>query len=276
MMTPDQLWQQGWLGVVVNVAAALIAAALLSMISKTARAKFWRPLRNRIGGWLRWLWSFRPAMTARQRAAFDLKLKRLELDSQRFKEVCDLLEVWPVRDDSTVVPERIAALRDAKETAWAHAREQIDATQSLAQQQLADQARRGAELAETARELGRTEGHAQALAEVEAQRAAPRLRPVWRVVSLGEGTYMLKNTQDGIRLTDVKHVSLEVPLGDFVFHGSNQWPGFFPGEMTFSGELVGNGRRFGANLVIRWHDVNGDKRYGEVLVPHEPRRGVIL
>lgn len=299
---------EAWLIAIVGGAiAAVLGAGLLRLFSKELSAKVWRVLRTPL--------TLRITTAKRQRAAAD-KLKAAEkglqsnaefyaalcevlgvvmlsgdkqlidrvrqlreksdLNEKRFKEVCDLLEVWPVREDSTVVPERIAALREAKELAAAHAREQIEATQSLAQQQLADQTRRAAELAETARELGRSEGHAQAMAEVEAQRAAPLLRPVWRALRVDEDVFQLKNTQDGILVTDVQDVSLEVPLRDFVFHGSNQWPGFFPGEVTFSGELAGAGKRFGANLVIRWRDANGDHRHGELLVPPAPRRAVVL
>lgn len=265
-MTWDVLVQQWWLQVTAGVAIALIVAALFALVNKWFREKIWRPM----GRALRWPFTLR-VTTARQRAKLDGELKRLELDSRRFKEVCEILDAYPVHEDSTLVPERIAALRDAKQTAWDEARAQIEATQALAQQQVNEQVRKGAEQAETARALGRTEGRAQAMAEVEAQRAAPRLRPVWSVVRLEDGALQLRNTQEGISASDVQDVALDAPLHDFVFHGSSQWPGFFPGELTFAGELVSTGKKFGANLGIRWRDTNGDHCRAKVLVPPEPR-----
>lgn len=271
-MTVEQLWQQGWLGVAVTVVGGLILAALLSTISATARTKFWRPLFGRMGTWLNWLKGLKVS-TARQREAAGTATARLELDSRRFKEVCDLLEVWPVREDSTIVVERITRLQEAKDEAWAHAKEQIEATQSLAKKQLADQARRGGELAETAKELGRTEGHATAMAEVEAQRAVPQLRPTWRVVEVADGHFDLRNSQSGINPKDVQDVSLEAPMLDFAFDGSNQWPGYFPGTVGFEGRHIG---RLAVRFVVRWRDSLGDPCAGEAILEAKPRKAVIL
>lgn len=271
-MTVEQLWQQGWLGVAITVVGGLILAALLSTISATARTKFWRPLFGRMGTWLNWLKGLKVS-TARQREATGAAIARLELDSRRFKEVCDFLEVWPVREDSTVIVERIAQLREAKDAAWAHAQSEIEATKSLAQRELAEQVRRGGELAETARELGRTEGHAEAMAEVEAQRATPQLRPTWRVVEVADGHFDLRNSQSGFNPKDIQDVSIEAPMLDFAFDGSNQWPGYFPGMVGFEGRHIG---RLPVRFVVRWRNSLGDPCAGEAILEGKPRRAVIL
>lgn len=270
-MTDEQLWQQGWLGLFVTVVGGLILAALLSMLSGTARAKFWRPLRDRVRTGLSWLKGLEVS-TARQRAATAVAVGRLELDSRRFKEVCDLLQVWPVREDSTVVVERITRLQEARDEAWAHAKEQVEATQSLAKKQLADQARHGAELAENARELGRTEGHAEAMAEVETQRAVPQLRPTWRVVEVADGHFDLRNSQSGFNPKDIQDLSLEAPMLDFAFDGSNQWPGYFPGMVGFEGRRIG---RLTVRFVVRWRDSLGDPCVGEAVLEPKPRRATV-
>lgn len=273
-MTVEELWQQGWLGVVVTVVGGLVLAALLSTISQTARAKFWRPMRARLGSGLRWLHDLEfKVSTARQRKATAAATQRLERDSRRFKEVCDLLDVRPVREDSTVIAERITQLREAKDKAWAHAQKEIDATKSLAQRELAQQARRGAELAETARELGRQTGYAAAMAEVEAQRAAPQLQPQWRIDTTDDSTqFVLRNTQPGVAVSDV---SLTPPMSDFAFTSPSQWPGPADSAIAFGGERQGNGRPFGVRFVVRWRDENGDHKGGEVFLDKEPRPPIV-
>lgn len=271
-MTDEQLWQQIGLGIVVTVVGGLILTALLSMISGRARNKFWRPLLDRVVAGVRWFKGLQPS-TARQRKEAAAVIERLQRDADRFKEVCDLLEVWPVLEDSTIVVERIRDLQEAKEKAWTHAREQIESTQSLAKQQLRDQARRGAELTETAKALGRAEGRDEAMAEVEAERATPQLRPTWRIVEIADGHFDLRNSQGGINPKDIQDVSIEAPMLDFAFDGSNQWPGYFPGTVGIEGRRVG---RLDVRFVVRWRDSRGDPRAGEAILEAKPRRAVIL
>ena len=309
MMTWDELVQQWWVQATSAIAGGLVLAAILAIFSKTVRDKFWKP----IGRAICWPFATIRFTTAKRQKALadELQSARASLkanaefyeqlcdalgivmlsgdqqligrvrqlrddaekNARRFKEVCDLLEVWPVREDSTIVVERITRLREAKDEALAHAQEQIEATQSLAKTQLADQARRGGELAETARELGRTEGHAEAMAEVEAQRAAPQLRPTWRVVEVGDGHFDLRNSQSGINPKDIQDVSIEAPMLDFAFDGSNQWPGYFPGMVGFEGRHIG---RLAVRFVVRWRDGLGDPCVGEAILEAKPRRAVVL
>lgn len=308
-MTWDVLMQQWWVQVTSAIAAGLALMAVAAIFSATVRNKFWKP----IGHAIRWPFvTIRFTTAKRQRAlAADLeeaqkslarnaefydqlgdalgivllsgdkqlidRVRQLrddaEKNARRFKEVCDLLEVWPVREDSTIVVERITRLQEAKDEAWAHAKEQIEATQSLAKKQLADQARRGGELAETAKELGRTEGHATAMAEVEAQRAVPQLRPTWRVVEVADGHFDLRNSQSGFNPKDIQNVSIEAPMLDFAFDGSNQWPGYFPGMVGFEGHRIG---KLSIRFVVRWQDRLGDHKAGEAVLEGKPRRAVVL
>ncbi|RDV46666.1 hypothetical protein DOE76_01065 [Leifsonia sp. ku-ls] len=310
MMTWDELVQQWWVQATSGLAVGLALMGIAAFFSKTVRDKFWKP----IGRAIRWPFATIRFTTAKRQKALadELQSARASLaansefyaqlsdalgvvmlsgdqqligrvrqlrddaekNARRFKEVCDLLEVWPVREDSTVVVERITRLRDAKDAAWAHAKEQIEAAQSLAEKQLADQARRGGELAETARELGRAEGHAKAMAEVEAERAVPLLKPAWRIDPLGTAdAFILKNTQHSV---DISHVSVDAPTGEFQFAGATQMRGAFDRTFEFYGQKTESGRRLGVDFVVKWQDAHGEWWTQVVKVEREPRRMTVL
>lgn len=273
MMTWDLLVQQWWLQVTSAVVAALVVAGILAFFSKTVRDKFWRP----IGRALRWPLTVRLTTTRRQGAAA-AETKKIrddaELTAQRFNEVCDLLGVKPIRADSTIVRERIEQLQGAKDAAWGHAQEQIDATQSLAKKQLADQVRRGAEQAETAREFGKAEGRAEAIAEVEAERAVPLLRPVWRIDELGSAdAFVLKNTQHSV---EVSNISVEAASGEFLFAGATQMRGKLERHFEFYGQKTDRGRRLGVDFTVKWQDAHGTWWSQVVVIEREPRRMTVL
>jgi hypothetical protein len=271
-MAWDVLVQQWWVQVTAGIVVGLVVAGVLAVLSKKFRSRVWAP----VGRALRWPLTLRVTTSIRQRALAD-ELTRQTVEAEqakaRFKEICDLLGAPAVMMNSTGAEERIAQLREAKEAAWAHARKEIEAAKSLAQRELAEEARRGAELAETARELGRTEGHAHAMAEVEAQRARPELKPTWRVVEMADGHFKLRNSQSGMNALDISYVSLEAPMLDFAFDGSNQWPGHFPGEMDFEGRRIG---RMSIRFMVRWQDRRGDHHAGEAVLEGKRRRATVL
>lgn len=309
-MTWDELVQQWWVQATSGLAVGLALMGIAAFFSKTVRDKFWKP----IGRAIRWPFATVRFTTAKRQKtlADELQSARASLEAnsefyaqlcdalgivmlsgdqqlidrarqlrddaeknaRRFKEVCDLLEVWPVREDSTVVVERITRLREAKDEAWAHAKGQIEAAQSLAAKQLADQARRGSELAETARELGRAEGHAKAMAEVEAERAAPLLRPVWRIDPLGTAdAFILKNTQHSV---ETSNVSVDASTAEFLFAGATQMRGRLDHHLEFYGQKTERGRRLGVDFTVKWQDANGDWFSQVVSIEREPRRMTVL
>lgn len=282
----------------------MLGAGLLRLFSKERSERLWRALR--------WPASLRITTTKRQRAvAAELAATQQSLQSnaefyaelsdalgivllsgngqlierarqlredaennaRKFKELCDLLGAPAVRKDSTGAKERIARLLQAKDEAWAHAQEQIAATQALAEQQVAEAKRQGVELARAEREEGKAEGRAEVEAKVEAERAAPQLRPTWRIEEIADGHFDLRNSQNGISPKDVRDVSIEAPMLDFAFDGSNQWPGYFPGAVAFEGRRM---RRLDVRFVVRWRDGVGDPHAGEAILEGKPRRAVVL
>lgn len=283
-MTSEEAWL---IAIVGGAGAAVLAAGVLAIFSKGVRDKVWKP----IGRGIRWLLSIRFTTSARQaageRLAADLR-ERAESSARRFQEVCDLLDVTPVLSDSSLVPERIQQLQEAAAEAWAHsnaevaaarahAQEQIAATQALAQTQIGEELRINEGQIELARNTAYHEGHAagraEVTAEVEAQRAIPSLRPVWRIDEAGPAAMSLRNTQEGV---EVSNVSVEAPTGDFKFAGSTQLRGRFDGPWVFAGERTRDGRVLGVNFTVKWQDANSDWWAQEVRVDREPRRITVL
>lgn len=269
-MTAGETWL---ITIVGGTAAALLATWIGSLLSAAFKEKVWKP----VWRWLTWPLTLRPTTSTRKKALADeLASKTLEAEQAkaRFKEICDLLGAPAVMKDSTGAQERIAHLRAAKETAWAHAQEQIEATQSLAKQQLLDQARRGSELAETAREQGLQAGRAAAMAEVEAQRAVPLLKPAWRIDPLGTAdAFILKNTQHSV---DISNVSVDAPTGEFQFDGATQMRGAFDHTFEFYGQKTESGRRLGVDFLVKWQDAHDEWWTQVVKVEREPRRMTVL
>lgn len=288
-MTADDWLKVWWLPLLVTVVGGLILAGIISIFSKTVRDKFWKP----IGRALRSLFTLRVTTTKRQaeRATELAGLReQAELSTKRFQEVCDALDVTPVLADSTLVPERIQQLQRASDDAWAHAKaevaraeahaqSQIHATQALAQTQMGEALRIHEGQIELARDTsfkdGYAAGRAEAMAEVQAQRAVPPLQPVWRIDDPGPGgnRFVLRNMQDGVEISDV---SVEVDTSEFMFSGPTQTRGPFEGSLTFLGSKSHHGSLFGVDFTVRWRDGNGDTCAGVVKVDRDPRRAVIL
>lgn len=271
-MTWDELVQQWWVQATSAIAATLAVAGIAAIFSAKVRAKFWSP----IGHAIRWPLSLRLTTKKRMDALIrDARQLRADeaLTKQRFEEVCELLDVRPIRSDSTIVRERIERLQEASGAAWEHAEQQIDATKALAARQIAEEARRGVELAKAEREAGKAEGRAEAEAEVAAQRAVPLLRPAWRIDPLGGAdAYVLKNTQQGV---DISNVSVDAPSSQFLFAGATQTQGPFDRHFEFYGQKTDGGRRLGVEFTVKWQDAHGEWWTQVVSIEREPRRAVI-
>lgn len=253
--------QHLWLPLVVTVLGGLILAGILAIFSKTVRTKFWRPF----GRGLWWVTTLRVTTTKRmaeRRHAVDAALQDAAAALAAEKR-----ESARVRG---VAAENIVRLQNELKEAREQAAREAAARESL-------HAKLTEKVSEQAQARGRTEGRAEAEAEVAAQRAALSLRPVWRIHDHGDGRFDLMNTQSGLTEQDVSDVLIAAPLGDFVFHGDSQWPGQFDGRVTFAGERMANGRRFGVTFEIRWRDRNGDWQTGQAAIDNaRPRGGYVL
>lgn len=283
----------------------MLAAVVLRLFSKRLSQKLWRALR--------WPFSLRLTTTKRQHAraaeleeartraqefhAFYKKLgdalgivmvsgdqqlldriaqirDTADTNARRFQDVCDLLGVQPVLADSTIVVERIQRLQEASAEAWSHAQGQIEAAKSLAVQQAAEVESAHQQALEEATEAGRAQGRAAAESEAEAKRAAPLLRPVWRIDPVGTAdAFVLKSTQHGV---DISNVSVDAPTGDFQFAGATQTTGSFDRHFEFYGQKTEHGRLFGVDFSVKWQDAHGEWWGQVVRVQAEPRRMHVL
>lgn len=260
-----------------TVIAAILVDRLMPA-GETMRRRFWRPI------WRVVRWPFTLRLTTKRRqdelAAEGKKVRR---DAERFREVCDILEVWPVLEDSTVVPERIQHLRDAVSEVQKSADKQIaamevrlageiEATRELARKQIQDQSRINDGQVELARESGRKDGYAEAMLEVAAQRAVPLTKPVWRVQSLPGLGFELRNVQEDAVVADV---GIFAPMGNFAFESANQWGGPFTEPAYFLGQRVGAGRALDVTFKVKYRDANGDHKTGEAVLARELRKPVL-
>lgn len=135
---------------------------------------------------------------------------------------------------------------------------------------LSDSARRTI----TAELVAFNRGRAEALAEVEAQRAEPLIEPVWRVMQTEPGYYVLHNMQNN---ASVSSISIAAPAHDFLFTSDTQWTGPLVNNVqNFRGERRRRGEALGVRFTIRWRDANGDWRVGEAFIDKEPRRATVL
>lgn len=280
-MTPDDWLKFVWLPLAVTIAGTVIAAVVIDRLlpaGKTVRRRFWRPIWNVV----RWPFTLRLTTTRRQGelAAQGSKVRR---DAARFREVCDLLGVWPVREDSTVVPERVQRLRDAAGEAQRSAdkqvaamevrlRNEVEATRALARKEIQDQLRINEGQGELARETGRQEGYAEAMLEVAAQREVRLTKPVWRVQKSESAAIELSNVQEDAVVSDV---GIFAAMGDFAFDSANQWAGPFTEPVRFLGQRVGTGRSLDVTFKVRYRDANGDYETGEAVLAREPRQPVL-
>ncbi|GAA2851891.1 hypothetical protein [Microbacterium arabinogalactanolyticum] len=268
-MTAVDWLKDYWLPVLVAVSAGLI----LSGFSKVARERFWAPVWHGI----RWVGTLRITTTKRQANATKAVAKAEEDRDKRTAQltaVWDALDVRPVREDSTLVVERIERLQGAADAAWKDAQAKIEAAQSFAEHQVSQAAKQHAKELNAAVASARAEGRQQALQLMKEEReATPLLRPVWRVIPLDGDVFVLNNTQSGVELSDV---SIAAELGDFEFVGDTQWPGPSVGANKFRGERKRNGRLFGVRFTIRYRDAHGEWQVGEAWIDKEPRKAVIL
>ena len=249
-MTTGETWL---ITIVGGAVAAVLATWALAAFNAAFKEKVWRPLWR----WIRWPFALR-ITTTRKLALADASVARLERENARLRA--------DVEKASNLGAAHVAATQ-------ALAKQELEAAQAQAKQEALEQVRRGGELAETARELGRQQGHAEAMAEVEAQRAALQLQPQWRIDTTDDSAqFVLRNTQPGVAVSDV---SLTPPMGDFAFTSPSQWPGPAGYTIAFGGERQGNGRTFGVRFVVRWRDENGDHKGGEVFLDKEPRPPIV-
>lgn len=273
MMSWDELLQQGWLqlavAVVGGLAVAAITAGVAAIFSKKVRANLWRP----IGRALAWPFTqIRVTTKHRQRALLD-ELAAARADAVRIRRggAEEILRLQEELEEAR----NLGAARTAE--AELAIRNEVEAIRSLAQKQIADERRINDSQIELARKSGRDEGRAAALAEVEAQRAALDVKPVWRIVEndSGERPFWIRNVQPDAEAHDI---SIAAPMGDFTFHTKTQWPGPFPNnrQWPFGGERVGNGRKFGVTFSIRYRDSNGDWQESKATIEREPRRAIVL
>ncbi|WP_292767228.1 hypothetical protein [Microbacterium sp. UBA3486] len=250
-MTTGETWL---ITIVGGAVAAILATWALAAFNAAFKDKVWRPLWR----WTRWPFTLR-ITTSRKLALADATVARLERENARLHA--------DVEKATNLGAAHVAATQ-------ALAKQEVEAVQARAKQEALEQVRRGGELAETARELGRAEGRSEAMAEVAKQRAEPQLQAQWRIDDIEDSDiFVLRNTQPGVSIRDV---SLFPPLGDFAFNGPSQWQGPIQDAITFIGERQANGRSFGVTFVVRWHDANGDPKAGEVFLDKEPRRIVAL
>lgn len=219
--------------------ATVLAAGILSSFSKAARRRLWKPAFRRVG----WLFTLRLTTT-----------KRIE------QEQAELLRLRGQAAQFNVT------LKETYAKAQESVAEQRDELEREAE------ARHGKFLANVVaeREAARAKGRAEALAEVEQERAVPLLRPVWRIDRHGEAdVYVLKNTQDGVRISNV---SVDASTREFHFAGATQMRGDFDRHFEFYGEKTDFGRRLGVDFTVKWQDANGDWRTQAVHVDRDPRR----
>lgn len=269
-VSPIEAWLIAILG---GAAAALLATAIVTIIKKAGKAGSLA----RVGRVLKWPLTLRLTTSASQRKAVrELNEARAtaEVYKRRFDEVCDALDITPVLADSTLAVERIERLQEALVDAAAHAKSQIEATRSRAASEAADAARITDGLVELARADGVSSGRAQALAEFEARRAVPLLRPTWRIDELGTAdAFRLANTQHDVT---VRNVSVEAATGDFQFASATQMRGDLEQPLEFRGQKTETGRRLGVDFLVKWQDANDEWWSQTVRVGREPRRAFVL
>lgn len=261
-MTSGEAWL---IAVVGGALAAVLAAAILRLVNKTFSRKMW----GAVWRVIRWPFSIR-VTTKKRLGALHGQIAAERAEAARVRGVA-ADHIVELQEDLEKARSHGAAQLAAAE---ARARDEVEAVRALAKDEAMQAHKRHLRANETAREFGRVQGRAEAMAEVDAQRAVRLPRPVWRIDEAGgTNSLLLRNMQPDVVLSDV---SLEAPLGDFVFAGPSQWPGPMSGPQPFFGERQGNGRAFGVKFIVRWHDANGDPRMGEVFIDKEPRRAVVF
>lgn len=240
-MNPDYLLENLWMPIVV----AGVLAGLSAVASKTVRDKFWNP----IGRAVVWPRKIRITTTTRK-ATTDAEHARLSREVQAQTE----------------------AVGEAQRAGQA----ELAASKALADQYAREAKNQwGLEVTQAHRNSlrqGKAEGRAEVVAEVEAARAVPRLRPVWRIVALGgdEG-FMLRNVQADAIVSDV---SIDAPANKLVFTSETQWPGLSTNNVHFNGRAVGLGKSHGVECVVRYRDELGDPKTGAAFLEREPLRGI--
>jgi hypothetical protein len=120
------------------------------------------------------------------------------------------------------------------------------------------------------KQAGIAEGRAEALAEIEAERSVPLVKPNWTVSMMGGG-YTLANTQRGV---SVSEVSLSAPVDKFTLDGQTQWSGKFSQMTPFKGVPTHAGRKAGVEFTVRYRDARGDWHDLPAFLDRESRQTV--
>lgn len=241
----DDLLQDFWVQVAAGVFVALVVFCLGALASRTVRDRVWRPF------WRAVRWPF----TLRIRSRAQLKRMADELVEARAEAAAEAARL-----------ERRAVTAELRaNTAEQKAREHVDAMQSYAEDEQRRQLVEQQQKMQLAEEFGRQAGRAEAMQEVEAQRAAPIALPVWRIKSLDTQTnvFTIDNVEPNAVAEDVR---LEVSPLEFAFDSSVHWPGRFFGPTSWQGERVGGSKRLPITFVVRYRDANGDWRDGAAVL----------
>jgi hypothetical protein len=238
-MNPTYLLENLWMPIVV----AVVLAGLSAVVSKNVRDRFWKPI-GRAVVWPRKL----RITTATRNAMTDAELARLRREVQAQTE----------------------AVSEAQRAGQA----ELAASKALADERAREAKNQwGLEVTQAHRDSlrqGKAEGRAEVVAEVEAARAVPRLRPVWRIAALGgDQGFMLSNVQTDAVVSDV---SIEAPANQLVFTSETQWRGLFNNRVHFNGRAVGFGKSHGVECVVRYRDELGDMKTGAAFLEREPLR----
>jgi hypothetical protein len=122
-----------------------------------------------------------------------------------------------------------------------------------------------------AKQAGIDQGRAEALAEIEAERAVPLVKPNWTVTPESGRAYRLSNTQSGVSISEV---ALSAPTNKFAFDNETQWPGSFDQPVTFGGYPTDAGREDGVPFTVRYRDTRGDWRELPAFLDREFRPGI--
>lgn len=186
--------------------------------SKAVRERVWAPL----GRGLRWLTTIRLTTTRKMREAEETAGESIRDQQRQYDALRER-----ARKEADTASIRIAALQD-----------QLELAKASAAEARAAQVEQHAKVNEYAREMGRTEGRAEAMREVKAQRAALTVRPVWRVREMKNhresDAFTLSNVQPDAG--PLSEVWIESRLNGFLFNSRNQWPGPWHEPVVFRGE----------------------------------------
>lgn len=297
---PEYWVENLWLPLVVTIVGGLILTGLASIVSRTVRRRFWRP----IGRGLRWLTTLRLTTTGKVAADRETANEMIREQQAQYVALRDESErkLGTAQVQRAALTDQVEAARGVGfeagrasaaaelKSALADGRAQGRAEAVAEGQAEAERARAegyasGRAEAEQARAEGYAAGKASGLAVASQQgsrvpasaRVDVVVEPVWHITQTGPKQFWLENVQEGVgELADVR---IEAVIGEFSFSSGNQWPGTWGRGAGFSGELVSTGTAHGARMEVSWTSPDGRRRKSRTRVeppPKEPRRAVIL